>query len=230
MGISVSVANSATQSMSISKMGTPLYTSPEVLKRQPYDYKVDIWALGCLLHYMACLQPPFMVTLKDPDEGSRERAGRERRLRLRRESSPFLIQNPAGSKSPFRGQKSTLSRKQVLEQMILHEQQQIIPQEIYSSTLQGVISRCLEKNPIQRPSADEILLLVPSPTGRLPEKDAHEGTKPAKDSRLSKTASNLSRLRQLTPHADTDRPEAPPEGTTAPLLRAEVHNTANRGS
>ena len=55
MGISVSVANSATQSMSISKMGTPLYTSPEVLRRQPYDYKVDIWALGCLLHYMACL-------------------------------------------------------------------------------------------------------------------------------------------------------------------------------
>ena len=55
----------------------------------------------------------------------------------------------------------------MLEQMILHEQQQVIPQEIYSSTLQGVISRCLEKNPIQRPSADEILLLVPSPTGRL---------------------------------------------------------------
>lgn len=114
--------------------------------------------------------------------------------------------------------------------MILHEQQQVIPQEIYSSTLQGVISRCLEKNPIQRPSADEILLLVPSPTGRLPEKDAHEGTKPAKDSRLSKTASNLSRLRQLTPHADINRPEALPEGTTAPLLRAEVRDTANRGS
>ena len=62
MGISVSVANSATQSMSICKVGTPLYTSPEVLKRQPYDFKIDIWALGCLLHYLACLQPPFMVT------------------------------------------------------------------------------------------------------------------------------------------------------------------------
>lgn len=170
------------------------------------------------------------MTLKDPDEDSRDRASRERRQRLRRKSSPFLIQNPAGSKSPFRGQKSALSRKQVLEQMILHEQQQVIPQEIYSSTLQGVISRCLEKNPIQRPSADEILLLVPSPTGRLPEKDAHEGTKPAKDSRLSKTARNLSRLRQLTPHADINRPEALLEGTTAPLLRAEVRDTANRGS
>ena len=135
MGISVSVANSATQSMSICKVGTPLYTSPEVVKRQPYDFKVDIWALGCLLHYMACLQPPFMVTSRDPNEDSQQRKSRERKMRLRRKSSPFLIQNPAGSKSPFRGQKSALSRKQVLEQMILHEQQQVIPLQIYSSTL-----------------------------------------------------------------------------------------------
>ena len=111
MGISVSVANSATQSMSISKVGTPLYTSPEVLKHQPYDYKVDIWALGCLLHYLACLQPPFMVTVKDPNEDSCDRISRERKLRLKRKSSPFLIQNPAGSKSPYRGQKSALSRR-----------------------------------------------------------------------------------------------------------------------
>ena len=55
MGISVSVANSESKSVSVSKVGTPLYTSPEVLKRQPFDFKVDIWALGCLLYYMACL-------------------------------------------------------------------------------------------------------------------------------------------------------------------------------
>ena len=103
--------------------------------------------------------------------------------------------------------------------MILHEQQQVIPQELYSSTLQGVISRCLEKNPIQRPSAEEILLLVPSPTGRLQGKDAQgqEGTRPGKDSRMSKTASNLSRLRQLTPHANVSQPQALPEDATVPL-------------
>jgi len=44
-----------------SKIGTPLYASPELIKRQPYDYKIDMWALGCVLHYMACLEHPFLT-------------------------------------------------------------------------------------------------------------------------------------------------------------------------
>lgn len=46
------------------------------------------------------------------------------RIRSKRKSSPFIIRaNPAGSKSPYRGQGSSLTRKQVLEEMIIHEQQ-----------------------------------------------------------------------------------------------------------
>jgi serine/threonine protein kinase len=45
--------------------------------------------------------------------------------------------------------------------MILHEQQQEIPQLFYSSALQGIISRCLAKNPKNRPSAEELLMLIP---------------------------------------------------------------------
>ena len=29
--------------------GTPLYLSPEIIKNQPYDQRVDIWAIGCAL-------------------------------------------------------------------------------------------------------------------------------------------------------------------------------------
>jgi serine/threonine protein kinase len=50
------------------KVGTPLYTSPEVLKKQPFDFKVDMWALGCLLYYMACLEPPFNVSQAQKDK------------------------------------------------------------------------------------------------------------------------------------------------------------------
>ncbi|CAD8110112.1 unnamed protein product [Paramecium sonneborni] len=41
------------------RVGTPLYLSPELVQHQPYDYKVDIWALGCVVFYMAALEPPF---------------------------------------------------------------------------------------------------------------------------------------------------------------------------
>lgn len=41
------------------RVGTPLYLSPELIKQQPYDFKVDIWAMGCVLYHVACLQPPF---------------------------------------------------------------------------------------------------------------------------------------------------------------------------
>ena len=41
------------------RVGTPLYLSPELVKQQPYDFKVDIWAIGCALYHLASLEPPF---------------------------------------------------------------------------------------------------------------------------------------------------------------------------
>ena len=40
-------------------MGTPLYLAPEQVKHQGYDFKVDIWSLGCLLYLLTALEPPF---------------------------------------------------------------------------------------------------------------------------------------------------------------------------
>jgi NIMA (never in mitosis gene a)-related kinase len=39
--------------------GTPYYASPEVWCDRPYDYKADIWSLGCLLYEMLTLKAPF---------------------------------------------------------------------------------------------------------------------------------------------------------------------------
>jgi len=41
------------------RVGTPLYLSPELVRQQPYDFKVDIWAIGCAIYHLACLEPPF---------------------------------------------------------------------------------------------------------------------------------------------------------------------------
>ncbi|GAQ88392.1 NIMA-related kinase 2 [Klebsormidium nitens] len=40
-------------------VGTPYYMSPELFKGRPYNYKTDIWALGCVLYELLCLRQPF---------------------------------------------------------------------------------------------------------------------------------------------------------------------------
>lgn len=42
--------------------GTPYYASPEVWNNKLYDYKSDIWSLGCLLYEMTSLKAPFRGT------------------------------------------------------------------------------------------------------------------------------------------------------------------------
>ena len=39
--------------------GTPYYASPEVWKDLPYDYRSDLWSLGCVIYEAICLKPPF---------------------------------------------------------------------------------------------------------------------------------------------------------------------------
>jgi serine/threonine protein kinase len=40
-------------------VGTPYYVSPEVVKGAGYDWKSDVWSLGCLLYELALLRSPF---------------------------------------------------------------------------------------------------------------------------------------------------------------------------
>ena len=42
-----------------SQTGTPYYASPEVWSNQPYNFKSDIWSLGCILYELCSLKLPF---------------------------------------------------------------------------------------------------------------------------------------------------------------------------
>lgn len=39
--------------------GTPGYLSPEVLRKDPYSYAVDVWACGVILYILLVGYPPF---------------------------------------------------------------------------------------------------------------------------------------------------------------------------
>eukprot|EP00002_Diphylleia_rotans_P025751 TRINITY_DN5105_c0_g1_i2.p1 TRINITY_DN5105_c0_g1~~TRINITY_DN5105_c0_g1_i2.p1 ORF type:complete len:617 (-),score=133.61 TRINITY_DN5105_c0_g1_i2:646-2496(-) len=48
-----------TMELAKSFVGTPCYMAPELGVGKPYDYKTDVWALGCVLYEITCLKPPF---------------------------------------------------------------------------------------------------------------------------------------------------------------------------
>jgi NIMA (never in mitosis gene a)-related kinase len=49
-----------TAEMQATRVGTPLYLAPEMVKQQPYDHKIDIWGLGCILYTLAAKESPFV--------------------------------------------------------------------------------------------------------------------------------------------------------------------------
>lgn len=47
--------------LNYTQTGTPYYASPEVWRDEPYDFKSDLWSLGCVVYEMITLKPPFQA-------------------------------------------------------------------------------------------------------------------------------------------------------------------------
>ena len=58
----LNVSKLSKNSLAKTKTGTPYYLAPEVWEDGPYDYKCDVWSLGCIIYELCCLVPPFRAT------------------------------------------------------------------------------------------------------------------------------------------------------------------------
>jgi NIMA (never in mitosis gene a)-related kinase len=62
----LNVSKIAKLGMLYTKIGTPFYCAPEVWSGKAYDYKSDLWSVGCILYELCASNPPFSGTsLKD---------------------------------------------------------------------------------------------------------------------------------------------------------------------
>lgn len=57
--LGIGKALSGTNELARTVIGTPYFMSPELLLNQPYSYKSDMWAVGCLVFELCAQKPPY---------------------------------------------------------------------------------------------------------------------------------------------------------------------------
>jgi len=97
-------------------IGTPFFLSPEICKGEKYNFKSDIWMLGCLIYELCFLKRPF--------EG---------------ESISMIMIQIMNINPNFNTDLHKCS---------------------YSNALIELVSKCLSKNPQERPRIEEILIIA----------------------------------------------------------------------
>ena len=110
--------------------GSLCFKAPELIEHLPYDFKVDIWAIGVTIYYLVYKELPY-------EKGSKE----EIKYNIVHESVPF-------------------HRNIFINNFIYYDGttqlENIDSDEVKSSILFSLMKDCLEKNPEYRPSIEKL--------------------------------------------------------------------------
>ena len=60
--VDVDVDSQCASQAAVTIVGTPYYMSPEVCRSEPYNWKSDIWALGCVLYEPGALKRAVLAS------------------------------------------------------------------------------------------------------------------------------------------------------------------------
>ena len=110
--------------------GSLCFKAPELIEHLPYDFKVDIWAIGVTIYYLVYKELPY-------EKGSKE----EIKYNIVHEDVPFHRNIFINNFTYYDGTTKLES---------------IDSNEIKSSILFSLMKDCLEKNPDYRPSIDKL--------------------------------------------------------------------------
>ena len=113
--------------------GSLCFKAPELIKHEPYDFKVDVWAIGITIYYLVYKELPF-------EKGTKE----DIKFEIVQENPAFprnnFIINP-GHNNYYDGNNKIKKLNNIA---------------IKSSILYSLIKDCLEKNPEERLSIEQI--------------------------------------------------------------------------
>ena len=110
--------------------GSLCFKAPELIEHIPYDFKVDIWAIGVTIYYLVYKELPY-------EKGSKE----EIKYNIVHEKVPFYRNNFINNFNYYDGTNKFESNS---------------IKEIKSSILFSLMKDCLEKNPELRPNIDKL--------------------------------------------------------------------------
>ena len=141
--------------ISINQIKYSFYTAPEILEKKSYDFKCDIWSIGCIIYEMASLDLPFKgdkikILYNNIKKGKRPKIPKKYSIELQSVINNILIIDPTKRPSAEELLGSYIIKQKIIELTIdcdnSSEIMDINENDVYMSNNDKYIKNILPRN------------------------------------------------------------------------------------